>query len=190
MRALRGSPGATHGSELVVIVISGLLRVLRVRARALGLACAARAEVWVRAVLVKARPVGGLLAGCGLARVARPHNIRARRARDARPRRGDVADVAALLLRALVALDRGERQAEISPEPWAAGHVNTQINSLVRVMIACKWQTTNLRLNTIPDMTTDVMCMCHPGLAARQPIAPGGGEVMGPVPGPRGGTTP
>ena len=31
----------------------------------------------------------------------------------------------------------------------------------------------------IPDMTTDVMCMCHPGLAARQPIAPGGVRLWG-----------
>ena len=36
-------------------------------------------------------------------------------------------------------------------------------------------QTMSLPLVILPDMTTDVMCMCHPGLAARQPIAPGGG---------------
>ena len=108
MRALRGSLGATHGSELVVLVIFAL-RTLCLLACALGLACAARDELWVQAVLVEASPLGSLLAGCGLAWVAWPHNIRTRRARDASPGRGHVADVAALLLCAFVALDRGER---------------------------------------------------------------------------------
>ena len=107
MRTLRGSLGATHSSELVVLVIFAL-RTLCLLACALGLACAARDELWVQAVLVKACPVGGVLAGCGLTWVAWPDNICARRVCDACPRCGDIADIAALLLRAFVALDRGE----------------------------------------------------------------------------------
>ena len=51
-------------------------------------------------------------------------------------------------------------------------------------------QTTSLPLVILPDMTTDVMCMCHPGLAARQPIAPGGVRCYGAGSGSGGGTIP
>ena len=73
---------------------------------------------------------------------------------------------------------------ECSEGTWIA-----HVSGSSRFNIGTLSQTTSLPLVILPDMTTDVMCMCHVGGGAATD-SPRGGNVMGPVPGPRGGTTP